>query len=177
MNSKSLHKVAQAIGWSKVNDEAEYSSYEYRRQISAKESIVNVVRVYNEITIDEFLETFYIIKNVLPRKLVKKVNKITNKLKPEDISGAMDAVCFALDEYKSKCEYNKLLEYASLIGIDLKEKGYDFQYELPKREQKQILTMIESNIPMRYATALAKVKKLDYKIGYLKSFKHAKDAE
>jgi len=169
MNTRGLHNLARAIGWVKVNEEEEYTSYEYRTQLSPKEAIVNVVRVYNEVTIDEFLETLYILKNVLPKKLLKRVNKITNKLKPENILGALDAVCFAIDEYKTKCDYTKLCEYASIIGIDLKERGYGFQYEIDKRTYKQILTLIESNLPMQDATRLAKMKRLDYKIGYLKS--------
>lgn len=177
MDSRGLHKVAQTIGWSKVNDEADYSSYEYKRQISPKESVVNVVRIYNSVTLDEFLETLYIIKNVLPKKLQRRVNKVTGNLKPEDISGALDAVCFAIEEYRSKCAYTKLYEYGMLVGVDLKEIGYGFQYELPRKVEKQILTQIESKLPMKYATELAKMKKMDYKIGYLKTCKNFKESE
>lgn len=177
MNSNGLHKLAKAIGWTKVNDEADYSLYEYRRQLSPKEGVVNVVRIYNEMTTDEFLETLYILKNVLPKRLLKRVNKVTNKLKPEDISGALDAVCFAIDEYKSKCEYTKLFEYGALVGVDLKAMGFNFEYEISKKMKNQILTIIETNLPMEDAIILARMKKLDYKIGYLKSHKHLKETE
>ena len=56
----------------------------------------------------------------------------------------------------------------SINGIDITEHGYEFQYETNKKMARQILSMIESYLPIDLAPVLGKIKKIDYKIGYAK---------
>jgi len=58
-----------------------------------------------------------------------------------------------------------------LLGVDIEQFGYSFKYNLNKKEYNDILARIEQALPMEYAPVLGKIKKLDYKIGYIKNNK------
>jgi hypothetical protein len=52
--------------------------------------------------------------------------------------------------------------------VDIEEQGYKFCYDMPKAQKRKILSLIECNLPVELAPTLGKIKKIDYKIGYIK---------
>ena len=56
-----------------------------------------------------------------------------------------------------------------LVGVNLEKNGYAFEYEMSKKKQKQTLAFIENALPLELAPVLGKIKKIDYKIGFMKN--------
>ena len=80
---------------------------------------------------------------------------------------------FLTTKYKNKTKYNLLKEYGELIGVDIEKYGYFFTYKMPKNKYSDALALIESKLEVNDALVLGKMKKLEYKIGYLKQNKKA----
>ena len=164
-----LRDLAETIGWTFVNDDLDFTVYEYTHRVSKYEEISHIARIYekpNEIMLYDILQT---LKKVLPRRLKKKINKILKNIRIEDLPNVVEVVKFAIEEYKSKTDYARLAEYGNLLGLNLEEMGYKFKYVLKKREIQDITAKIENHLPIEFAPILGRIKKLDYKIAYIKS--------
>ncbi len=166
-----LHELATKVGFEVVNVDESYTNYEYNEKISGVESVSYIIQVLDDASSDKTNLTFEAIINVLPKKLKKKIYKLTKHSNIATDEKSLELAMFAIDEYKSKCEYNKLKEYGELLGVDIEKLGYNFTYNLSKKEAKAILAKIEQALPMEYAPILGKIRKLDYKIGYVKNNK------
>lgn len=167
-----LRDLAETIGWEFVNDDLDFTVYEYTHRVSKYEEISHIARIYEkptEIMLYDILQT---LKKVLPRKLKKKIDKILKNIRIEDLPNVVEVVKFAIEEYKAKTDYAKLQEYGKLAGVDIEAMGYKFKYSLKKREILEVTAKIENKLPMEYGPALGRIKKLDYKIAYLKSNKN-----
>lgn len=166
-----LHELATKVGFEVVNVDDGFINYEFNERISGVESISYIVKVVDNAASDKARLTFDAIVNVLPKKLKKRIYKLVKHSNVGEDEKAIELVIFAIDEYKAKCDYNKLSEYGALLGLNLEEMGYSFSYNLGKKDVKAILAKIEQALPMEYAPVLGKIKKLDYKIGYVKNNK------
>lgn len=167
----SLHELATKVGFEVVNVDDGFVNYEFNEKISIIESVSFLIKVVDGASPENNQATFEAIINVLPKKLKKRINKL---VKNSDISKeekALELVMFAIDEYRAKCEYNKLKQYGELLGVDIEKMGYLFTYNLDKKQSREILAKIEQAVPMEYAPVLGKIKKIDYKIGYVKNHK------
>lgn len=165
-----LHELATKVGFEVVNVDDGFINYEFNERVSGVESISYIVKVVDDAS-DKAKITFDAIVNVLPKKLKKRIYKL---VKNSDISKdekSIELVMFAIDEYKAKCDYNKLKEYASLFGLDIEKMGYAFSYNLSKKDIISIIAKIEQEVPMEFAPTLGKIRKIDYKIGYVKNNK------
>ena len=166
-----LHELATKVGFEVVNVDDGFINYEFNQRVSGVESVSYIIKVVDDVTSDKARLTFDAIVNVLPKKLKKRIYKL---VKHSDISAdekSIELVMFAIDEYRAKCDYNKLKEYGALFGLDIEAMGYPFSYILSKKDIITIVARIEQEVPMEYAPALGKIKKLDYKIGYVKNNK------
>ncbi len=163
-----LHKLAGAVGWQPLYVDDGYTCYEYVQKIRNIESLCHVLQIKDDLTYQTYLPTFLAIVAVLPPKLQKKVKKLTKKSSEEKIDSVLDLACYAVEEFKGKCEYTKLQEYGNLVGVDITKQGYQFSYYLPKNVRSQILSLIESSLPVTLAPTLGKIKKVEYKIGHIK---------
>lgn len=168
--SKTLNELATKVGFEVINVDDGFINYEYNEKVSGVESISYMLQILDKPTKDKALLTFEAIINVLPKKLKKKINKL---IKHSDVSEEknLELVIFAIDEYKAKSDYSRLKEYGLLLGVDIEKLGYNFTYNLNKKEYNDILAQIEQALPMEFAPVLGKIKKLDYKIGYIKNNK------
>ena len=162
----SLHELASAIGWEIVNVDEGFINYEYILKIGDIDSLSYIVRISENPTDEYFEETFEALIQILPKKLQKKLYKL---IKGSTVKDSMEILIFAIDEYRQKTDFNKLYNYGLLLGVDLLKEGYVFEYELTKKEKVKILSRIESELPMELAPVLGKMKKLEYKIGFLKN--------
>ena len=160
-----LHNLASAIGWEIVNVDEGFINYEYVLKVGEIESLSYIVRISENPAPEYFSETFDALVQVLPKKLKKKLYKL---VKNSNVKESLEVVIFAVEEYRQKTDFYKLYTYGELLGIDLYKEGYAFQYSLSKKQKTKILSRIESNLPMELAPVMGKIKKLDYKIGYLK---------
>lgn len=163
-----LHKLAQTVGWVPLYVDEEYTSYEYIQKVQKIESLCHVLKLYDDLTYSNYTSTFETIISVLPKELIKKIKKLTKRSDPENINSLLDLVCYEVEEYRNKTDYNKLFTYGTLVGVDITQSGYDFCYIMPKSTKRNILSFIESKLPIDLAPVLGKIKKLDYKIGYIK---------
>lgn len=166
-----LHDLALKVGFEVVNVEEGYTDYEYNEKISGVESVSYIIKVVDDDDKENTLLTFEAIVNVLPKKLRKHIYKL---IKHSDITSddkAVELVIFAIDEYRAKCDYTKLKEYGAMLNVDIESLGYHFAYTMSKKDSRACLAKIESYLPMKYAPILGKIKKIEYKIGYLKSHK------
>ena len=170
--SKSLKDLANAIGWSLVNDDKGFSTYEFEVHVSKHETDSYIIRILDEPNELEIYEILLALIKVLPRKLKSKVNKLIGKFKIEDFSNLTEVAIFTIDEYKKTTDFAKLYEYGLLIGVDILEKGYTFEYKLKKSKRVEILSVIEFNLPVELAPVLGKIRKIDYKIAYMKNSKN-----
>lgn len=171
MNTKSLKDLASIIGWKLVNDDQGFSTYEYTQKQNKYEKLSHIVKISDEIEDDEMYEIWLALKSVLPKKLQKKLNKITHNVEPNNISTVIEVINFTIDEYKSKTTYSKVKEYGRYLGVNIEELGYDFEYEMPKNTELELVSQIETNLPIEIAPIIGKMKKIDYKIGYVKLLK------
>ena len=167
-----LHDLALKVGFEVVNVEDDYTDYEYTERISGVESISYIIKVVDDDQPENVKVTFEAIINVLPKDLKKKIHKLIKRSNIAEDEKAIELVIFAIDEYRAKCDYTRLTEYGSLLGIDIEKLGYQFTYNLSKKDARILLTKIENSLPMELAPALGKIKKLEYKIGYLKNNKN-----
>ena len=163
-----LHELALKVGYEVVNVEDDYTDYEYTENLSNVESVSYIIKVYDNASSEEAELTFYAIIDVLPSKLKKRINKL---IKRQDISKdekAIELAVFAVEEYRAQCDYTYLLQYGQLLNVDIEALGYHFMYVMPKKLRREIVAKIEQAVPMEYAPALGKIKKLEYKIGYVR---------
>lgn len=167
-----LRDLAETIGWTFVNDDLDFTVYEYTHRISKYEEVSHIARIYekpNEIMLYDILQT---LKKVLPRKLKKKIDKILKNIRIEDLANVVEVVKFAIEEYKAKTEYAKLKEYGELLKVDIEKLGYKFKYTLKKREVQDIMAKIENHLPIELAPVVGRIRRLDYKIAYIKTNKN-----
>ncbi len=164
----SLHSLATAVGFEVVNVDDGFINYEFTEQISGIESVSYIIKVVDDATDEKAELTFEAIINVLPRKLKKRIYKLIKHKGPIEEKN-IELAMFAIEEYKAKCEYNKLKEYGLLLGVDIEKIGYCFTYNLNKKDAKAILAKIEQAVPMEYAPVLGKIKNIEYKIGFVKT--------
>ena len=168
--NKTLNELATKVGFEVVNVDDGFINYEYTEKISGVESVSYMLQILDNASKDKQVLTFEAIINVLPKNIRKKIYKL---IKHSDVSEEknLELVMFALDEIKAKSDYSRLREYGLLLGVDIEKLGYNFKYILNKKEYNDILARIEQALPMEYAPVLGKIKKLDYKIGYIKNNK------
>lgn len=163
-----LHKLALVVGFEVVCVDDDFTNYEYMVRIRDIESMSYVLKIKNKIDFQDVDNIISSITIVLPKKLRKKVKKLTKKKDENNIDNVIDLVCYTISEYKSKTKYSLLNEYATLLGCNLEENGYYFNYKLSKKKASQILALIESKLTVEQAPILGKMHKIEYKIGYLK---------
>ena len=168
---QSLVELAEAIGWKRVADDKGFSSFEYKKDMSRTESVTYLLRIFDEQTKEDFFQTLFIINNVLPKALKAKVKKITRRIKPEEIAGVVEVLKFAIDEHKKKTTFAKLREYGKMLGVDIEKLGYEEEYETSRRKELEILAKIEANLPMELAPEVGKIRKIDYKMAYVRTHK------
>lgn len=166
-----LHELATTVGFEVVNVDEGYINYEFNKKVSGIESFSHIIKVEDNANDERMLLTFNAIISVLPKKIKNRIYKLIKKTDITKNPEGLELVLFAVDEYKSKCDYNKLKEYGSLLGVDIEKLGYAFTYELSKKDYLTIISIIERAVPMEYAPELGKIKKIDYKIGYIKNNK------
>jgi len=166
-----LHKLALTVGFEVVCVDDDYTNYEYMVRIRDIESMSYVLKIKNVIDfsdVDDILQSIII---MLPTDLRRKIKKLTRKKDEENIDNILDLVCFTIEEYKSKTQYNLLKEYGELVGINIEDYGHYFTYTLSKKSFNKILTLIESKLSVEIAPIVGRIKKIEYKIGYLKQNK------
>ena len=161
-----LHNLASTIGWEIVNVDEGFINYEYILRVGQIESLSYIVRISENPTIEYFEQTFEALIQVLPKKLRKKLRKL---VKNSTVKESLEVIIFAVEEYRQKTDFFKLYTYGQLLGVDLYKEGFSFEYLLSKKKKTRILSRIESELPMELAPVIGKIKKLDYKIGYLKN--------
>lgn len=170
--SKKLLNLAKIVGWVEVGKEDDFVNLEYNRRINEYESLRHILKLNDIVSDVEFINAFAAIVDVLPKKLKKNIYKLTKHAdltKKEDL---IDLVTFAIEEYKAQSTYTKLEEYANLLDVDLNAMGYSYCYELTKKERNEILAKIESVLPLELLPQVGKMKKIEYKIGFVKTRNH-----
>lgn len=167
--SECLKDLAKVIGWKLVNEDKGFSTYEYEVSVSKYENDSYVIRILEEPNELEVYELLVALLKVLPHRLKRKVNKLIGKFKTEDFCNFAEVAIYTIEEYKKGTEYAKLYEYGKIVGINLEEKGYNFVYHLKKNKKAEILSVIEFNLPVELAPVLGKIRKIDYKIAYVKN--------
>ena len=163
-----LHKLALTVGFEVVCVDDNYTNYEYMIRIRDIESMSYVLQIKNHI---EFLDVDNILQSiiiVLPADLRRKIKKLTRKTDENNIENIIDLLCFTVEEYKAKTKYNLLRDYANLVGVDIEESGYYFTYKMSNKKYREILAFIESKLPIEEALIIGKIRKIEYKIGYMK---------
>ena len=163
-----LHKLALTVGFEVVCVDDNFTNYEYMIRIRDIESMSYVLSIKNHIEfidVDNILQSIII---VLPTDLKRKIKKLTRKTDESNIENIIDLLCFTIEEYRSKTKYNLLKEYADLVGVDLEAYGYSFVYKMNKKRYTEILALIESKLPIEEAPIIGKIRKIEYKIGYMK---------
>ena len=165
----SLHDLAIAVGFEVVNVDDGFTNYEFTQKISGVEHISYLIKVMDKPCKEKFQLTFDAIVNVLPRNLKKRIYKLVKHSKLDQDEKALELVLFAVEEFKIKSDYTKLKEYGYLLNVDIESLGYYFTYNLTKKDIKKIISKIEQAVPMEHAAAIGKIKKIDYKIGYVRT--------
>ena len=173
--SASLHEIASIVGFEEVNVDEGFTNYEYTVQMASFESLSYLITIKESLSFEETKATLYAIIDVLPVKLRKKLHKLTKRFDKNNKDNVLDLVYYSIEEFKSKTAYQKLYTYGRLVGVDISKNGYLFEYEMPKKKQKQILAFIESSLPLELAPVLGKIKKIEYKIGFIKNKKQKQE--
>lgn len=163
-----LHDLALAVGFEIVNIDDGFTNYEFNEKLTGVESVSFIIKVLDSMTPERYQLTFDAIVNVLPRKFKKRVYKLVKHSNIYEDEKCLELVLFAVGQYREKCEYNKLKEYGLLLGVDIEELGYGFSYNISKKDKKTIIAKIEQKVPMEFAVTVGKIKKLEYKIGFIK---------
>ena len=174
---QSLVELAEAIGWKRVAQDKEFTSYEYKKDVSRSESVTYLLRIFDKMESEDFYATLFIINNVLPKSLKKKIKKITKHIQPDEIAGVVEVIKFAIDEHKKKTVYAKLDAYGKMLGVDIEKFGYAPEYETNKRRAAEIVAKIERALPMEMAPEVGKIKKIEYKMAYVRTHKTATEEE
>ena len=163
-----LHKFALTVGFEVVCVDENYTNYEYMVRIRDIESMSYVLQIKNNIEfsdVDEILQSIII---VLPRKLKRKVQKLMKHRDENNIDNIIDLLCYTVSEYRAKTEYSQLKEYGDLVGVNIEDNGYYFTYKLSKEKYRKIVSLIESKLSIEQAMVIGKIRKIEYKIGYVK---------
>lgn len=163
-----LHDLALAVGFEVVNVDDGFTNYEFNEKLTGVESVSYIIKVLDNMTPERYALTFDAIVNVLPRKFKKRVYKLVKHSNVAEDEKCLELVLFAVNQYRDKCEYNKLKEYGELLGVNIEDLGYNFSYNLGKKEAKAIISKIEQKIPMELSATVGKMRKLEYKIGFVK---------
>ncbi len=163
-----LHKLALTVGFEVVCVDDDYTNYEYMVRIKDIESISYILKIKNEPEFGDVEDIISSIVIMLPKQLRKKIKKMMRKIDENNIENVIDLLCYTVSEYNSKTKYSKLKEYGNLVGVDIEKNGYFFTYKLPKKKYAKILSLIESKLPIEEAPIVGKIKKIEYKIGYIK---------
>ena len=66
-----------------------------------------------------------------------------------------------------------LKEYGDLVGVNIEDYGYYFTYNMSNKKYRQILSLIESKLSVNEAPIVGKIKRIEYKIGYMKQNRKA----
>ena len=166
-----LHKLALIVGFEVVCVDDDYTNYEYMVRLRDIESMSYILKIKNDITFSDFDHILQSIIIVLPNQLKNKIRKLVRKKDENNIDNLVDLLCFTISEYKSKTRYSLLKEYGELAGIDIEKYGYYFKYTMSKKLYRKILSLIESRLTIDDALVVGKIRKIEYKIGYLKQNK------
>jgi hypothetical protein len=163
-----LHKLALAVGFEVVCVDEAYTNYEYMVRIRDIESVSYVINIKNDIEFEDVDNILQSIIIMLPPKLRRKIKKLSRKKDENNIDNIIDLLCYTIDEYKQKTKYSLLKEYGDLVGVNIEDYGYYFTYNLKNKKYGQILSLIESKLSVDDALIVGKIKKIEYKIGYMK---------
>lgn len=163
-----LHKLALTVGFEVVCVDEEYTNYEYMVRIKDIESMSYILKIKNEPKFSEVEDIIGSTIIMLPKKLRKKIKKMMKKLDESNIENVIDLLCYTVSEYNGKTKYSKLKEYGELVGVNIEDYGYFFTYKLPKKKYAKILSLIESKLTVEEAPIVGKIRKIEYKIGYIK---------
>ena len=164
-----LHELATAVGFEVVNVDDGFINYEFSENISNIENVSYIIQVADSMTRDKYILTFEAIINVLPKNFRKRIYKLVKHSDIYEDDKSNELVLFAINEYRFGCIYNKLKDYGALLNVDIEKLGYNFTYNLSKKAQKTIMARIEQNLPMELAPVVGNIKKIEYKIGYIKN--------
>ncbi len=167
MSDPQLTELAKTIGFNFVNDDLGFDVYEYTI-VRKDEAVSKIVRILETPTDLERYEIISLLKSVLPFDLRWKLTKIVESVKLSSLAKMVEVLTFAVEEYKSQTDYAKLKRYGEVLGVDIEALGYKFAYKLPKKTKQEILAIIERNVPAEVAPILGKIKKIDYKIAFVK---------
>ena len=162
-----LLDLSRTIGWAVRSQEDGIAKLEYTRRVNEYESLRHIFQLRETQTDADFLDALGSIVEVLPKKLKKTIFKLVKNSdisKKEDI---IDLLIFTVEEYRAQSEFQKLDEYAKALDIDLEKMGYAYCYELTKKERNEILSKIESKLPLELLPQVGKMKKIEYKIGFV----------
>lgn len=168
-----MHNLALTVGFEVVCVDDDYTNYEYMVTLRDIESMSFVLKIKNKIAYSDVEEILQSIIIVLPTKLRLKVKRLARKRDEGNIDNIIDLLCFTISEYKAKTKYFLLKEYGDLVGINIEKYGYYFNYKLSNKKYYEILALIESKLELDDALILGKIKKIEYKIGYMKQNKKA----
>ncbi len=166
-----LHKLALTVGFEVVCVDEDYTNYEYMVRIRDIESMSYILKIKNEPEFGEVEEIIGSIIIMLPKQLRKKIKKMMKKIDENNIENVIDLLCYTVSEYNGKTSYSKLKEYGELVGVNIEDFGYFFTYKLPKKKYAKILSLIESKLTVEEAPIVGKIRKIEYKIGYIKQHK------
>ena len=164
-----LHELATAVGFEIVNVDDGFINYEFNEKISNIESVSYIIQIADVMPKEKYILAFEAIVDVLPKKFRKRVYKLVKHSDVFDDEKCNELVLFAVNEYKANCDYNKLKEYGALLHVDIEKLGYNFTYNLAKKDKKAIIAKIEQKLPMELAPVVGKIRKIEYKIGYIKN--------
>ncbi len=168
-----LHKLALIVGFEVVCVDDDFTNYEYMIRIRDIESMSYILKIKNEIEypdVDNILQSIII---VLPSELRRKIKKLMRKKDEKNIENIVDLLCYTISEFKAKTKYSVLKAYADVVGVDIQKFGYYFTYKMSKNTYRKILSLIESVLPVEDALVVGKIKKIEYKIGYIRQNKKA----
>lgn len=168
-----LHKLALTVGFEVVCVDDDYTNYEYMVRLRDIESMSYILKIKNEIAyadVDNILQSIMI---VLPKELKCKVKKLIKKKDEKNIGNIIDLLCYTIAEFRNKTKFSMLKEYGDYVGVDIEKYGYYFTYKMSKATYRKILSLIESKLSIEEAPIIGKIRKLEYKIGYMKQNKKA----
>ncbi len=163
-----LHKFALSVGFEVVCVDDDFTNYEYMVRLRDIESMSYVLKIKNVLEFEDVDNVLQSIIVVLPSKLRRKVRRLMRKKDKENIDNLIDLICYTVDEYKAKTDYSKLKEYGQLVGINIEDFNYHFEFKTPKKKYTKIISLIESKLPVEYALVVGRFRKIDFKISYLK---------
>lgn len=169
-----LHRLALTVGFEVVCVDDDYTSYEYMVRIRDIESMSYVLQIKNHIEFEDVDNILQSIIIILPAKLRRKVYKLIKRRDESNIENIIDLLCYTVSEYKNKTPYSMLKEYGELVGVNIEDYGYYFTYKLSKEKYRKIVSLIESKLSVEEAPIVGKIRKLEYKIGYMKQHAAAK---